>query len=314
MKPIFSGLMTALVTPFHDDFSLDLESLKKIISLQKKNGVDGIVINGTTGESPSLKLDEVEKCLEVALQFQEENFKIYVGTGTNNLGNTLEKTTYFSNKKFNENKKIDGVMIVCPYYNKPNQRHLENYFYEICSAIKSTPVCIYNVPGRTGIHLLPETFAKIAKKNENVVAIKEACGDVLSYPQHQIQWKQMGLTHLRLLTGNDAELLPCLVYGGSGVISVTSHIIAPTLKKIIENYKNKEMEEALDLSLRTHVVNQGVFKEPNPVGIKYLLSLLGQCKPVLRSPLYEINESESLHFKNILKELEKNNIDVLNSK
>lgn len=311
MSTTFHGLMTAIITPFHKNLELDFEAFRRILSAQKNSGVDGIVVGGTTGESPTLSLDELEQCLDVALEYQDEKFHIYAGTGTNDYKKTLEKSEYFAQKNFSGGRKINGVMLVCPYYNKPSQRHMELYFGELCQKLKETAVCLYNVPGRTGVSLKPETFAQIAARHENVVAIKEASGDVLSYAQHKMLWKKLGFRHINLLSGNDAELLPSLAFGGDGVISVTAHIIAPTLKKIITSLGKQDLNTAQDLAIKVHDFQVGLFAQPNPTGVKFLLSHLGFCCPDLRAPLYELTDTEALFFKNQLAELERLEIPVL---
>lgn len=296
----FSGVMTALVTPFHKNKEIDFKSFHKIIEHQKKSGIHGIVILGTTGENPTLTEQESESLVLEALEHQTDDFHIYVGTGTNDTASTVKKSLYFANLKSKSHKQANGIMVVTPYYNKPTQQHLINHYKEVCTQIKNTPVCLYNVPGRTGINIQAKTFSKIAFENENIVAIKEAAGNVNAISEIRLELNKIGKNRVRILSGDDATFCPALLCGANGVISVTTHIIPITMLEILNAIKEGNAKRACELHLKSYSINNGVFCTPNPVGIKWLLSQLNMCENVLRAPLYPAEGDEVEKLNDIL--------------
>lgn len=255
--------------------------------------------------------DESEKVVLAALAHQSEDFHIYVGTGTNNTRSTIEKTVKYARLKSSAGKSVDGVMVVTPYYNKPNARCLIQHYNEVASAVKDKPFCIYNVPGRTGINILAQTLVSIAKENENIVAIKEAAGSVNAVAEMRVALNQAGKQGVRILSGDDATYAPSLLCGAEGLISVTSHIIPKALIQILEAFKKGNIEEMQRLHLATYRINSGIFAVPNPIGVKWMLSELGICGTTLRAPLYAADKKEEELLKGILLQLKQNNIHVL---
>lgn len=306
----FSGVITALITPFTKDKALDFESFHKLMLAQKKSGVSGVVILGTTGESTVLTEQESDDLVSAALEYQSGDFQILIGTGTNSTATTIEKSLKYSKFKAH-GKTPDGLLIVTPYYNKPLQEHLVCHYAEICSRIPETPVCLYNVPGRTSVNVQPATFLKIAKQNKNIVAIKEAAGSVNVVSEMRRLLNDANLSHVRILSGDDSTFAPALLCGGDGVISVTTNLIPKAMCQILACAQKNLFDQVRDLHLKLYSINSGVFFITNPVGIKYLVSKIGFCQNILRPPLYPANDNESKVLDDLLSDLKKNNIEFL---
>ncbi|MES2614658.1 MAG: 4-hydroxy-tetrahydrodipicolinate synthase [Bdellovibrionota bacterium] len=302
-KP-FSGVITALVTPFKKNLDLDLNAFSRLLENQKKSGIHGVVVLGTTGENPTLTEEESQKLVLTALEHRTENFHIYVGSGTNDTKHTIQKSLIYSKLQVGQNKP-DGIMVVTPYYNKPNAQHLVYHYGEIFRAIKETPVCVYNVPGRTGININAQTLVKIAQENENLVAIKEAAGNVNAIVEMRLALNAAGKQHINILSGDDGTYAPSLLCGANGVISVTTNLIPKPMLDILYAVQNGNFAQAQALHLETFCINSGIFFLPNPVGIKWMLGHLGICEGFLRPPLYTPEEHEIQQLKFILSQLEK---------
>ena len=309
-KP-FSGALTAIVSPFRPDLSIDSESFLKIIKVQKNAGINGIIVSGTTGESPTLTLSEKLSLLELALSEQSESFQIYAGTGTNCTASTLEEIRMISSFR-SQGKKVDGVMAVVPYYNKPNQAGLGMHFSEVAHSIPNTPLCLYNVPGRTACQLLPETFAALAKGFSNIVAIKEASGDVLAMTQLQLHLSKAALSRsIEVLSGDDATFPASLVTGAKGVISVTSHVIPRTIVGLLKAAQEGDLETVRALNTAAFPLSIGLFCAPNPVPVKYALSLHGLCTPAVRAPLAPLSEMEIDQVRKSIKDSQEKGAQIL---
>ncbi len=309
-KP-FSGVITAIATPFDKKGEIDFQAFNTLLKYQKKSGIHGVVVLGTTGENSALSEQESENLVLAALAHQEDSFHIYVGTGTNYTKSTIEKSLKYSALKNPSGISPNGIMVVTPYYNKPSQSCLIQHYSEVASAVKDTAFCIYNVPSRTGINMLPQTLVSIALKNSNLVAIKEAAGNVNAIVEMRNALNQVGKQNIRILSGDDATYAPALLCGAEGVISVTSHIIPKALIQILESFKKGEIMEMQNLQLATYCINNGIFAVPNPIGIKWMLSHFGICANELRAPLYPAEGKEEELLKGILVQLKQNNIQVL---
>jgi 4-hydroxy-tetrahydrodipicolinate synthase len=306
----FSGVITAIITPFKTDGEVDFPTFHNLLKLQKKAGIHGVVVLGTTGENPTLTELESEKLVLAALEHRSEDFHIYVGSGTNDTKQTITKSIKYSNLKFEKNKP-DGIMVVTPYYNKPNNRHLIRHFKEVFQEIPNTPTCVYNVPSRTGINLSPQTFAQIAFENSNVVAIKEAAGNVNAITEMRIELNKINKKDISILSGDDATYTPALLSGANGVISVTTNLIPTAMIDIFHAIKNGDFQKAQKLHLDTYCINSGIFVVPNPVGIKWMLSYFKFCENYLRPPLYSPDLNEIQQLTSILEQLEKNKVTTI---
>jgi len=309
-KRSFYGVISALSTPFKLSGDLDLESFHHQIKLQKQAGINGIVVLGSTGEAATLSSEEAKELIYAALEHQNENFQIYVGSGTNSTKTTIEKSIEFSSIE-SHGKSIDGLLIVTPFYNKPQQEHLISHYHEVCSQISETPVCLYNVPGRTGVNMSANTLCAIASQNKNVVAIKEAAGQITAIADMRSLLNKQNLNEFLILSGDDATFAPALLSGANGIISVTSNLIPKAMCDILKYSEANEWNQVKDLHLKTYQLQNGISCVTNPVGIKYLLSQVSLCQNILRAPLYAANEHEGKELSSLLSDLRLKEIKLI---
>lgn len=276
---MFKGVGTAIITPFKQDQSVDLDSLKKIVQHQLKNNVDAVVVLGTTGESPVIDDDEREKIISVVVEEVAKKIPVIVGTGTNNTKHVIEYNEQA------EKLKADGVLIVNPYYNKGTQESLIEH-YKTISEKTHLPVILYNVPSRTAMNILPETAVRIHKECKNVVAIKEACSSI-SQIAHLISIKPDSFS---VISGNDNETLAIMALGGDGVISVFSNPYPVEMKKLTDAVSKNNLNEARRLNNKYMSMMNALFIETSPAPVKYVMNKLGFCENVLRLPLCKATE------------------------
>jgi len=271
---MFKGTGTALITPFKKDQSLDEAAIRKLIHQQLDGGIDALVVIGTTGESPVIEWDERAKIISIAVEEVKGKIPVIVGTGTNNTKKVIELN------KQAEELKADGVLIVNPYYNKGTQESLVEHYKYISERTK-LPIILYNVPSRTGMNILPETAVRIHKECKNVVAIKEASGNI-SQISHLISIKPPSLS---VLSGNDDQTLSIMASGGDGVISVFSNPYPAVMKKITVAILNNNLKLAQELNNKYLSMMNTLFVETSPAPVKYVMNKLGLCENVLRLPL-----------------------------
>jgi 4-hydroxy-tetrahydrodipicolinate synthase len=271
---MFKGVGTALITPFKKDYSVDLDSLKKIVQHQIAGGIDALIVLGTTGETPVIEYDERRKLISVVLEEATGKVPVIVGTGTNNTRKVIE------NNKQAEDLKADGLLIVNPYYNKGTQESLIEH-YKVISEKTHLPIIVYNVPSRTGMNILPETAVKIHKECKNVVAVKEASGNI-SQIAHLISIKPDSFS---VLSGNDDQTLAIMALGGNGMISVFSNPFPSEMKKLTNAFFNGNLLEAQQLNRKYLAMMNALFVETSPAPVKYIMNKLGLCENILRLPL-----------------------------
>ncbi|MCW9095314.1 MAG: 4-hydroxy-tetrahydrodipicolinate synthase [Ignavibacteriaceae bacterium] len=271
---MFKGVGTALITPFKQDQTVDLDSLKKIVQQQLNGSVDAMIVLGTTGESPVINYDERRKIISLVVEEVKGKIPVIVGTGTNDTKKVIE------NNQQAKDLKADGVLIVNPYYNKGTQESLVEH-YKAISEKSLLPIILYNVPSRTGMNILPETVLRIHKECKNVVAVKEASGNI-SQIANLISIKPSSLA---VLSGNDDQTLPIMALGGDGVISVFSNPYPKEMKKITEAVLSNNLKLAQDLNNKYLSMMNALFIETSPAPVKYVMSRLGLCENVLRLPL-----------------------------
>lgn len=287
---MFEGVGTALATPFNEDLSIDFESYKKLIRTQIESGIDYIIVLGTTGESPVIDEYEREKLIETAMDAAEGKLKIVIGTGSNDTKKVVKLNAIA------EKYKSDAVLIVNPYYNKGTQSSLVQH-YKYISERTSQPIILYNVPSRTGMNLLPETAITINETCKNVVAIKEASGNISQIAQ-LLAMKQPSF---EVISGNDDQTIPIMALGGVGVISVYSNAFPKELKEIATAMQKNDLQKAQQLNQKYLKMINLLFEETSPSPLKFVLSKLGICKNILRMPLAPVSkQTENL----LLKELE----------
>lgn len=271
---MFKGVGTAIITPFDNDNNVDYNALRKITRHQVDNEIDAIVILGTTGESPVISDDERKKITETIMDEADGNCAIIIGTGSNNTKHVVELN------KIAEEFKPDGLLITNPYYNKGTQESLVEH-YKYISERTSLPIMLYNVPSRTGMNLLPETAVKIHQECKNVMAIKEASGNI-SQIAHLCSIKP---DTLLVYSGNDDQTLPIMSLGGVGVISVFSNAYPKEMKKITDAVFARDITKAQNYNNIFLSMMNNLFIETSPAPIKYVMSKMGFCDNVLRLPL-----------------------------
>ena len=285
---LFKGVATALITPFNSN-GVDFEALEKVINWQIDEGIDALVICGTTGEKATLNDTEHCDVLRHAVKVANGRVPIIAGTGSNDTDHAVWMTK--------EADKIgcDGMLVCTPYYNKATQNGLVTMFKTIAGATK-TPIIVYNVPSRTGIGIEPETYVKIAEI-ENVVAIKEANGDISKIV------KTLALLDgkIDMLSGNDDQIVPIMSLGGTGVISVLSNVLPKKTVQMAKLCLDGNFKDAAKIQLELTPLVNALFMEVNPIPVKYAMSLLGFCENRLRLPLTPMEEKNCQVIKELLK-------------
>lgn len=287
----FAGVLTAVATPFRADQSLDEAAFGKLLRAQKANGIHGVVVCGTTGESPTLSDPERERLIGLALAERTDSFGVYVGTGTNNTAETIELSKRARSYRSPSGQRVDGVMVVVPYYNKPTQTSLIAHYKMVCDAVPDAPVCVYNVPGRTGAALAPSTFIEIAKLCPNVRAIKEAAGQIPVVSELARRLRDARLDgRIEVLSGDDPTFAPALAAGATGVISVSTHIIPKTMRAIWDAWRAGDVRGMTKAHLDVLELHDALFCASNPIPLKWALRELGLCENTLRLPLMPLDE------------------------
>ena len=289
---IFKGLGIALVTPFLSDGSVDYKSLQRLVEYQIQNGADFFCILATTGETPCLTAEEKERIKNLVVELNKGRLPILMGCGGNNTAAVVEelKTADLSG--------IDGILSVCPYYNKPSQEGLYQHFKAIAKA-SPIPVVLYNVPGRTGINLKPETTVRLAKDCENIVAIKEASGS-LEQVDEIIKNAPLGFD---VISGDDALTFSMIASGAAGVISVIGNALPKEFSRMIRYEFRGEYEPARKIHHRFTELYSLLFVDGNPAGVKALLHEMGFIENELRLPLVPTRITTMQKMAAILKEL-----------
>jgi 4-hydroxy-tetrahydrodipicolinate synthase len=272
----FGRVITAMVTPFDPDGNVHYAEAERLAAYLVANGSDGIVVCGTTGESPTLSWDEEYQLFQVVLKAVAGKAKVIAGTGSNSTSEAIEATGKAAKLG------VDGSLQVVPYYNKPPQKGLFQHFQAIAVAC-DLPMMLYNIPGRTGQALEPETIAKLAQV-DGIVAIKEASGnlDIVS------QIRSMTPPEFAIYSGDDSLTLPILAVGGTGVVSVASHLVGNQIQAMIRAFESGQNQTATKLHLELLPLFKGLFFAPNPMPIKAALKLLGWEVGGLRLPMCEL--------------------------
>lgn len=288
---IFVGAGVAIITPFKEDGSVNFDKLGELIDYQVENGTDSIIICGTTGEASTLTHEEHLECIRYAVQHTAKRVPVVAGTGSN-----CTKTAVFLSKEADK-AGADGVLLVSPYYNKATQKGLIEHFTEIAKAIQ-IPVILYNIPGRTGCNILPSTAAYLAKNVDNIVAMKEATGDISQVAETVLACEG----RLDIYSGNDNQIVPLLSLGGKGVISVLSNIAPRDTHDIVAKYLAGDTKGSLELQMKYLPLIKELFSEVNPIPVKKALNYLGFEVGTLRAPLTEMEEG---HAALLLQELKK---------
>lgn len=272
---IFKGCATAVVTPFDEENQINFDEFRRLVNFQIDNGVNAVVVCGTTGEAATLSNEEKQALIEYCVKVVNKRVPVISGIGSNNTKAVIE------NEKIAEKVGVDGLLAVTPYYNKTTQNGLIEHF-KMISGNTNLPIILYNVPSRTGIDILPNTYLELSKI-KNIVATKEASGDISKV----LRIRKLCKDNLNIYSGNDDQIIPFLSLGGIGVISVLSNIVPKYTTEMINKYFNKEIEEATKMQIEVTDLIDNLFKEVNPIPVKEALNILGfKCgKP--RLPLVE---------------------------
>lgn len=282
----FGRMLTAMVTPFDDNLEVNYDMAAQLAEYLLKQGNDGIVVNGTTGESPTLSDAEKLEMFRTVKKAVGSRAVVIAGTGSNDTRHCIELT------KQAEECGVDGIMLVVPYYSKPSQEGLYRHFKAV-AAQTSLPIILYNIPGRCGTNLLPETVVRLANEVPNIVAIKEASGNL----DQIARLKTMVPADFAIYSGDDSLTLPILSIGGAGVISVVAHVAGKDLRRMVDAYFDGRVNEAQEINRKLYDIFKTMFITSNPVPVKYALNELGIKVGGVRLPLYEANEAEKAKIK-----------------
>ena len=290
-KNIFKGTGIALITPFNEDQSIDFFALERIVNHVIEGGADFLVALGTTSEAPTLSSEEKEQVVSTILKANAKRLPVLLGMGGNNTQAVIEAIHH------QDFTGIDGILSVVPYYNKPNQRGMKAHFEAIADA-SPVPVILYNVPGRVGVNLQAATCVELAK-HPNIIAVKEASGNLMQI----MEILRDKPADFDVLSGDDGITQPMMALGAQGVISVAANAYIKPFAKMMKAMKEGRTEEALKLHYAMLRMNQLIFADGNPAGIKCLMSLMGLCKNVLRLPLVTANEKVEADINEAWKQL-----------
>ena len=289
---MFKGAITAIVTPFKENGSIDEESLRNLVEFQIKNKIDGIVPCGTTGESPSLSEKEHISVIKTVVESSRGKTQVIAGAGSNSTSHAVELTRHAADIGAN------AALHVTPYYNKPTQEGLYRHFHEIAKEV-DIPIIIYNIQGRTAVNMETSTLSRLAREHSNIVGVKEASGnmaqmmDVISSLPKEFC----------VLSGDDNLTLPLMSLGGKGVISVASNIIPKEMHDLVRYCLNSDFNKARDLHYRLLPLFKGIFIETNPIPIKAALAMKGLIKESYRLPMCAMKSENKEKLRKILEEL-----------
>ena len=287
---IFKGAGVAIVTPMKENEEVNYDKLEELVEWQIEQGTDAIVIVGTTGESSTLTTEEHSDVIRAAVRFAKHRVPVIAGTGSN----CTREAIHLSEEA--EKAGADGLLAVTPYYNKATQGGLIRYYTEIAEAVK-LPIIMYNVPGRTGCNIMPETAATLFKNVENIVGIKEATGSLAQAS------RLMYLTDgkIDLYSGEDGIVVPLMAIGAIGVISVWSNVAPADVHDMCAAFSAGDLLRARELQLKAQPLVDALFSEVNPIPVKKALNLMGLEVGPLRSPLCEMSEANAKKLAEVMK-------------
>ncbi|MFL6545420.1 MAG: 4-hydroxy-tetrahydrodipicolinate synthase [Candidatus Udaeobacter sp.] len=291
---MFRGTFTALVTPFRNG-GVDVSAFEKLIETQIAGGITGIVAIGTTGESPTLSHKEREQLIRLAVATANKRCLVLAGTGSNATDHAVVDT------KLAEKLGVDGALLVAPYYNKPSQEGLFRHFKSI-AAVTSLPIMLYNIPGRCGVDIMPETVVRLAKECRNIVSIKEASGSV----ERVSDLRRRLPESFTVLSGDDSLTLPFMAVGAAGVVSVASNLFPSQVCGLVRACESGDFKSATQLHRKLLPLFKDLFIEPNPVPVKTALGWRGVMSGEVRLPLCEMIEVNQARLRKTLEQFEQN--------
>ena len=279
---IFTGAGVAIVTPMKANGEVNYPKLEELLNYQIENGTDAIIICGTTGESSTLTHEEHLEAIRFTIEKVAGRIPVIAGTGSN----CTQTAIYLSQEA--EKYGADGLLLVSPYYNKATQKGLIAHFTAVANSVK-IPIILYNIQGRTGVNMTPETIAYLTKHVENIVAVKEASGNI----SQVAKVAQLCGDNCDIYSGNDDQIVPILSLGGKGVISVLSNVAPKETHDIVALYNEGKVKESCDLQLKALPLIHALFSEVNPIPVKKALNLMGKEVGPLRGPLSEMEEEHA---------------------
>jgi 4-hydroxy-tetrahydrodipicolinate synthase len=277
-KRMFQGSIVALVTPFRDN-KVDAAALKSLVEFQIVGGTDGIVPCGTTGESPTLDHDEHKQVIDLVIQAANKRVPVIAGTGSNSTAEAISLTRHAKQAG------ADAALIVLPYYNKPTQKGMIEHCRAIADSVE-LPLILYNIPGRTGVNMLPETVAALAD-HPNIVGMKEATGNLEQMTQDIVLCGDK----LSFLSGDDTLTLPLMSVGGRGIISVVANIVPQDVSALTRAFLGGDWKRARELHLKLFPLCQAMFYETNPIPVKTALAMMGKIREEFRLPLCSMTDA-----------------------
>lgn len=287
---MFKGSIVAIVTPFKDS-KIDEKKLRELVDFQVKNGSSGIVPCGTTGESATLDFEEHELVIKIIIEQVKKRVPVIAGTGSNSTQEAIHLTQQAARAG------ADASLQVSPYYNRPTQKGLYEHFKAIAQSVK-IPIILYNIAGRTGVNIEPETIAKLAQDCKNIVAVKEASGNL----DQMSRIKLLCPKEFDLISGDDALTLPVLSIGGIGIISVVANIVPGDVAAMVAAFEKGDLIKARQLHYKLLPLIKAVFLETNPIPVKTAMGLLGMCEPDLRLPMCSMSVDNLEKLKKALRD------------
>lgn len=288
---VFKGAGVAIVTPMKENEEVNYDKLEEIINEQIDGGTDAIIIVGTTGEGSTLSMEEHAQCIKAAVEFTKHRIPVVAGTGSNCTATAIQLTQEA------EGFGADAALVVTPYYNKASQAGLVKHYSMIADSTK-LPIIMYNVPGRTGTNIQPETAATLFKTKENIVGVKDATANFAQTSE------MMRLTdgQIELYSGEDGLVVPLLSLGGIGVISVVSNVAPPDMHEMVMSFLNGDIEKARKIQLSILPLVDALFCEVNPIPVKHAMNLMGKNVGPLRAPLCDMEPQHLEQLKKALKD------------
>ena len=281
-------VITAMVTPMEKDGVIDYDGVESLAAHLINSGSDALLVAGTTGESPCLTNEEEIELVSSVKRAVQNRAKIILGAGSNSTQSAIEYS------KFAQKEGVDAILSVVPYYNKPNQRGMVAHFSAVAQATDLS-IILYNIPGRTGVNMLPETVAYLANKYKNIVAVKQSFADM----DKITELKMMCPEDFIIYSGDDSLTLPMLSIGAHGVISVASHLFGKEIKSMIRNFKAGELIAAQNMHKKLYPIFKELFSAPNPIPVKSLLAYENLINEYVRQPLVMLSEDEKITLQRV---------------
>ena len=285
-------VITAMVTPFNNKREIDYDKAEQLTKYLITHGSDAVLVAGTTGEGPTLTHEEEFELLSTVKRAAVNKAKVIMNAGSN-----CTETAVMA-AKWAQKENVDAILSVVPYYNKPSQQGMIEHFSAVAESV-DLPVIIYNIPGRTGVNMLPETVAALAEKYSNIVAIKQSCGDMDAVTEMKICCPP----DFSIYSGDDSLTLPMMSLGARGVVSVASHLFGSEIKSMIRNYKTGEFLAAVNMHKKLYPAFRKLFMAPNPVPVKAALAHKGLIEDTVRRPLVELSSIEKKELFMVLDEI-----------